>query len=176
MAGRYLGLRSLGITVALALGLAACASGSGSSVAADESMGMASVHADESVQMDEVHFGEPADPADADRVIEITGHDDFSWDPTSVEIAVGETVTLRVTNAGAITHDFLLGDEHMQEGHEQDMRSGMGHMGDQPNAFVLDPGQTRETTWTFAAVGELLYGCHQPGHYAAGMVGTITVK
>jgi len=49
-------------------------------------------------------------------------------------------------------------------------------MGDEPNAFVLDPGQTKETTWTFTAAGELLYGCHQPGHYGAGMVGTITVQ
>ncbi|HSM38273.1 MAG TPA: plastocyanin/azurin family copper-binding protein, partial [Candidatus Limnocylindrales bacterium] len=102
--------------------------------------------------------------------------DDFTWDPPSIEIAVGETVTLRVTNEGAIPHDFLLGDEHMQDDHEEEMQSGMAHMGDEPNAFVLDPDQTKEMTWTFTAAGELLYGCHQPGHYGAGMVGTITVQ
>lgn len=176
MAGKQLTRIALAMLTTLALALAACTASGSSPTAADGSMDMESMHADESMHMDEVHFGEPADPADADRVIEITGNDDFSWDPASIEIAVGETVTFRVTNVGAIPHDFTLGDEHMQDEHEEEMQSGMAHMGDEPNAFVLEPGETKEMTWTFTEAGEVLYGCHQTGHYAAGMVGTITVQ
>lgn len=45
----------------------------------------------------------------------------------------------------------------------------------EPNAVVLDPGETKEVTWKFTVAGTFLIGCHQPGHYDAGMVGSITV-
>jgi uncharacterized cupredoxin-like copper-binding protein len=31
------------------------------------------------------------------------------------------------------------------------------------------------TTWTFEDPGDLIFGCHVPGHYAYGMRGTVTV-
>ncbi|HSK97563.1 MAG TPA: plastocyanin/azurin family copper-binding protein [Euzebyales bacterium] len=38
-------------------------------------------------------------------------------------------------------------------------------------------GETVELTWTFDGETEgLLYGCHEPGHYEAGMVGDIVVE
>jgi uncharacterized cupredoxin-like copper-binding protein len=55
-----------------------------------------------------------------------------------------------------------------------DMSGDMMH--DESNAFVLEPGETKEMTWHFTQSGEVLFGCHQPGHYAAGMKGTITVS
>jgi uncharacterized cupredoxin-like copper-binding protein len=122
----------------------------------------------------EFPFGEPADAAAADRTIEIRGLDTLAWDPATVEIALGETVTFRVANEGLIPHDFTLGTAEMQREHEEEMASGpMAH--DEPNAFVVQPGETREMTWTFTSPGQVLYGCHQPGHYNGGMVGTIVV-
>ncbi len=44
-------------------------------------------------------------------------------------------------------------------------------MHDEPNAFVQSPRETRD----IAEGGESLFGCHQPGHYAAGMKGTVSV-
>ncbi len=122
-------------------------------------------------------FGEPADAADADRVIDIDAHDDFSFDPTAIEVKVGETVTFRVTNAGKLPHDFTLGDADTQDDHDAEMASmSMDHMGaDEDNAVTLDVGATKDLTWTFTESGEILMGCHIPGHYAAGMRGTITI-
>jgi uncharacterized cupredoxin-like copper-binding protein len=37
------------------------------------------------------------------------------------------------------------------------------------------PGETEEITWTFTDAGGTLYGCHEPGHYEGGMVGSIEV-
>ncbi len=42
-------------------------------------------------------------------------------------------------------------------------------------AVDVPPGQTVTLVYTFDQPGTLLYGCHVPGHYAAGMRGTITV-
>ncbi len=36
-------------------------------------------------------------------------------------------------------------------------------------------GDDKDITWTFTKAGTTLYGCHEPGHYVAGMKGTITV-
>lgn len=123
------------------------------------------------------HFGMPADAADADRVIEITGGDDLKFDPAAVTIKVGEIITFRVHNPGVLPHDFTLGDDHMQDEHEAEMAemgAGMEHM--DANAVLVPPGETVELTWEFTEAGTILMGCHQPGHYAAGMKGTIVIE
>ncbi len=137
-------------------------------------------HMDGDEQMDEAGheefaFGEPASADEADRVIEITAKD-IEYEPASIEIVAGETVTFRVTNSGAIPHDFTLGTDAMQDEHEAEMAEmGGDMMHDEANAFAIAPGETKETTWHFTEPGELLIGCHQPGHYAAGMRITVTV-
>ncbi len=123
------------------------------------------------------HFGAPADAADADRVIEITGGDDLKFDPAQVTIKVGEIITFRVYNPGVLPHDFTLGDEHVQDEHEAEMAEmggSMDHM--DANAVLVPPGETVELTWEFTEAGTILMGCHQPGHYAAGMKGTIVIE
>lgn len=124
-------------------------------------------------------FGEPAEAADADRVIEMTAHDDFTFDPAQISVTAGETITFRVTNVGNLPHDFTIGDEASQEKHEAEMaemdESGeMAH--NEPNVLSLPPGETHELTWHFTEPGTLLIGCHEIGHYAAGMIATITVE
>ena len=124
-------------------------------------------------------FGEPMETADATRVVEIAAKDDFSFEPASVTIAAGDSVTFRVENVGVIPHDFTLGDSHLQEEHEAEMAEMSPDdmaMHDEPNAFTLASGETKEMTWHFTEAGEILFGCHTPGHYAAGMKGTITIE
>jgi len=55
----------------------------------------------------------------------------------------------------------------MQGGHE---------MSRVRNAVTAGPGETAELTWRFDESGDLLFGCHEPGHYDGGMVGQITVS
>ncbi|GBC87254.1 Auracyanin-B [bacterium HR12] len=120
---------------------------------------------------------------DGIRTIEITALDTLRFEPASVTVQAGETVRFVVTNAGQTVHDFFVGTEEEQMEHEREMQD-MGDMGDMGHgdaqadtqALTLDPGETGELTMTFEEPGEVLYGCHQPGHYAGGMVGTITVE
>lgn len=123
-------------------------------------------------------FGSPMDGGEADQVIEIIAMDDFSFSPTNVAVQSGEIVTFKVTNAGAIPHDFTLGTEEMQEEHEAEMVEMGGNMDmhGEPNVFSLEPGETKEMTWRFEESGPIVFGCHQPGHYAAGMKGSVVIN
>lgn len=121
-------------------------------------------------------WGEPAEASQADRVVEVTMLDTLAFEPASIEVKVGETITFKLVNAGKIQHDFTLGDEETQDEHDADMASGMTGMGqEEPNAMTLDPGATGEMTWRFTAPASILFGCHIPGHYAGGMVGTMMI-
>ncbi|MEZ4503043.1 MAG: plastocyanin/azurin family copper-binding protein [Dehalococcoidia bacterium] len=124
-------------------------------------------------------FGHAADASEADRTIDIEALDTLRFEPDAVTVNVGETVTFKVHNGGQIAHEFGLGTEADQAAHEQEMQqmasSGMA-MHDEANGFALMPGETKELTWTFTEAGTVLYGCHEPGHYAGGMKGTITVE
>jgi len=81
-----------------------------------------------------------------------------------------------------VPHEFVIGDEAVQAEHEQEMADGEDDemaeeaMGEKPYAVDVPPHETVTLVYTFNEPGTLLYGCHVPGHYAAGMVGTITVE
>ena len=148
-------------------------------VATTEAMEMETDEMDTDDDHSEFTFGEAADAADADRVIEIETLDTLKFDPDSLEISVGETITFRVTNPGNLPHDFTLADSAGQDEHEEEMAEMIASGGmamDDPNAFAIEAGETKELTWHFTEAGTVLIGCHQTGHYAAGMIATITVS
>ena len=119
-----------------------------------------------------------AAPAKADRTIAIKATDGMRFVPGAITVRTGETVAFVVTNTGRLPHEFVIGPAAAQDAHEREMASGMRMAMNDEAAFSLDvpPGQARTLVYTFRAPGALLYGCHVPGHYAAGMRGTITVK
>ena len=86
----------------------------------------------------------------------------------------GLPVRFVVTNSGATDHEFFLGDEAAQMGHGQEM-SAMPGMNDGHAGIGLKAGETKILEYTFAKAGPYLAGCHISGHYAAGMMATITV-
>lgn len=102
--------------------------------------------------------------------------DTLKMEPAEVSVKAGEPVTFVVTNVGAIDHEFYLGDAAAQDAHEMEMMSSMGPMSvDDSLGFTLKPGETKELTFTFPKAGQMLAGCHVPGHYPAGMKMAITV-
>jgi uncharacterized cupredoxin-like copper-binding protein len=113
--------------------------------------------------------------ADA-RMVEVGMTDELTFEPDFITVAFGETVRFEVTNTGEIVHEFLIGDEAAQAEFEEQM-SGGGEMDHDATAGVsVDPGQTETFEYTFGDTDEVvLAGCHEPGHYDAGMVATITV-
>ena len=112
--------------------------------------------------------------AKAGRTVDITMKE-FAYDPPSVDVKAGETVKFVFHNAGQILHDAFIGDEAAQADHEKEMRENSGMKHDGMDAIKVVPGKTGELTHTFKAGDALIIGCHETGHYAAGMKMTVTV-
>ena len=123
--------------------------------------------------------GDPTNTSGRDdaRTIEVDMVD-IAFEPTKLDVAEDETVRLVFTNRGEVTHDAFIGGRAAQAEHEADMREGGGghdHGDDDSNAVTVEPGDTAEITYTFDEPGTVEIGCHQPGHYAAGMKITVEV-
>ena len=109
------------------------------------------------------------------RTVEIKALDTNRFEPSSLTVKAGEKIRFVVTNTGKAAHEFVVGDEDVQMAHE-DQSGEMDHMqAEALAALELAAGATKEATLTFDQPGKVLFGCHEPGHYTAGMVGTITV-
>lgn len=113
---------------------------------------------------------------DETRTIAVRMTDELRFDPADISVTVGETINFEVTNDGQGVHEFLIGDEAAQAAFEAEMASGGAHLESDAGVSV-DPGQTASFEYAFEETGtELLAGCHEPGHYDAGMVASITVS
>ncbi|GAC1601104.1 MAG: hypothetical protein NVS3B21_28550 [Acidimicrobiales bacterium] len=93
-----------------------------------------------------------------------------------ITVTKGQTVKFVFHNTGKLPHEAVMGDMAAQEAHEQEMAKsgGMGGMdhgsthGSAATSSVDVPaGKTASFTKTFDAAGELMIGCHYPGHYAS---------
>lgn len=106
--------------------------------------------------------------------IAVTMTDAMRFTPALITVKAAEKITFVVRNDGIIVHEFFVGTEPEQAQHAKEMAmGGMSH--GHKSAVSVDPGKTGTLTMTFADAGDLLIGCHEPGHYAAGMKATLTV-
>lgn len=102
----------------------------------------------------------------------IAGHLRFA--PSALTVKAGTAVRFVVVNGDPIEHEFVLGSEDLQRMHEQARMKGE-HMMSEAGMVSLSAGKTVELTYTFAAAGTVIFGCHVDDHYAQGMKGTVTV-
>jgi plastocyanin len=102
--------------------------------------------------------GTPAAP----RIVRIVAGPGEVFSPSEIDIAPGETVTFAVTAVGPGTHEFKVGPAAV-----------VAADGDAPEVADLGMMQTKSLTYTFDGPGPFAFACHQPGHYEAGMRGTI---
>jgi azurin len=130
-------------------------------------------------------------PASAGRVVEITGGDDMKYSVTSISAKPGETLRIRLVSKGtlpkiAMAHNVVV----LKAGAKQiDFVNAASQaratdfippdMKDQVlgATTLAGPGETVELVIKVpAAAGSYPYVCTFPGHFAAGMRGTIVVK
>ncbi|MDQ6910097.1 MAG: plastocyanin/azurin family copper-binding protein [Actinomycetota bacterium] len=152
-------MRRIGIVLGMSALLAACGGGSGGMDMGDGAQSGASTSA----------------PAGTIRVN--VAMRDIAFVPDKVEMKKGSTATFIFKNEGKVAHDAFIGQEKAQADHEKEMGGGGGApQGMQSgNAVTLEPGKTGELTYTFNDAGVTTIGCHQPGHYEAGMRMAVTV-
>ena len=100
---------------------------------------------------------------------------DIAFEPTVLRVSRGETVRFAFTNRGDIAHDAFVGDAGAQAEHAEEMREAGdeahgGHDDDaSEDGVTVDPGESKSVSYTFDEAGTVEVGCHQPGHYEAGM-------
>lgn len=109
----------------------------------------------------------------ADRTIDVEMRD-IAYSPTTLDVRTGETVRFNFKNTGQVEHDAFIGDQAAQEAHEKEMREGHDH-GKTANAVSVKPGKSASLTHTFDKAGQVIIGCHEPGHYVGGMRITVNV-
>ncbi len=119
------------------------------------------------------------EPADLTVNVVMT---EFAYELDLTEVPMGVPVRFAFDNRGAIPHEAIIGDVHIQDEHEAAMAAGDGHddaHGDDHHGMIpsitLEAGETGDLVVTFDEAGETLIGCHIAGHYDAGMVTTLTV-
>lgn len=111
------------------------------------------------------------------RTVEVA-MEDIKFDQTTLTVKTGETIDFRFVNDGKVPHDAFIGDVDAQMEHDAEMAE-MGDASGHPMeeaAIVVQPGDSGELSYTFSEPGTYQVGCHQPGHYAAGMKIDVTVE
>ena len=129
--------------------------------------------------------------AGAPRTVEITGADDMKYSVTSIPAKPGETLRIRLVSKGtlpkiAMAHNVVvlkLGSKQIDFVNAAAMARATdfipAEMKDQVLAAttLAGPGETVETTLKVPTTpGSYPFVCTFPGHFAAGMRGTIVVK
>lgn len=125
------------------------------------------------------------------RTIEMEGTDSFKFSVTEIAAKPGEEITVKLINnsslpAVAMSHNFVL----LKKGTDANALAAAA-INAADNAYIPKDmankiiahtelaagGEAKSVTFKAPKQpGEYVYICTFPGHYAAGMVGTLTVK
>jgi uncharacterized cupredoxin-like copper-binding protein len=116
--------------------------------------------------------GIAATPTDTEPLVVDVRMKHSRFVPATLSVPAGREVRFVLHNEDFLEHEFIVGDAEVQERH----RTGTEPAHDERPTEVDVPGEaTVTTTVTFAVPGSLTFACHVTGHYAYGMVGTLTV-
>lgn len=161
-------LRAIGLGLALA---SSSAIGHG-----DAHDSHASAKSFDPAKVEQTSFGRAGDPKRVDRIIKTTMSDAMRFSPSKLQAKRGETVKFAVSNQGKVIHEMVLGTAEDLKKHAELMRKFPGMEHENANIAHVKPGKTGEIVWQFTHAGEYAFACLVPGHFEAGMVGTVVVK
>ncbi len=137
-------------------------------------------HGHDHAQHGQMAVGMAGQSGDVAQTIDVSMHetDDGAmvFTPAEIQVSKSETVRFHVTNAGEVTHEFVLDTVEGNQKHKAAMAEMPDMQHDDPNAIRLEPGQSGDVIWTFTNPGTFEFACLIPGHYESGMHGPITVK
>jgi uncharacterized cupredoxin-like copper-binding protein len=120
-------------------------------------------------------WGIAGDAKAARRTLRFTMGDDMRFVPAQVQVREGETVRIVVKNAGRLMHEYVLGTPAELAEHAALMKKFPNMEHDEPYMIHVAPGKTGSIVWTFNRAGSFDFACLIPGHFDAGMKGTVVV-
>jgi len=101
----------------------------------------------------------------APRAVRVIAGPGYTFSPSAIAVARGETVAFDVTAMGGLVHEFMVGPAD----------AVAADAAGTPEVADIGMMQTKSVTYTFDGSGPYAYACHATGHYDAGMRGTITI-
>ena len=119
---------------------------------------------------------------------------EFAFKPNKITLTKGVPVELKLANKGSVTHEFMvyappkagMSMEDLEKWAEErsyfkDLEvtvegGGIEVVGEGIFEVEIEAGKTAEIKFTPTKAGTFEIGCHLPGHYEAGMKGTMVVK
>lgn len=120
-------------------------------------------------------FGQPGDPLKINRTVKVEMRDSMRFSPDKIHVKKGDTVLFVIHNGGALKHEFVLGTDKELKAHNEFMKQNPDMEHDDDSMVSLAPDDTAEIIWQFTRSGTVHFACLQPGHYAAGMKGSVSV-
>ena len=124
---------------------------------------------------DQHAWGREGDPKKVTKTITIGMADTMRFSPDKLEIKEGETVRFVIQNKGQVLHELVLGSEDELKKHAEVMKKFPSMEHEEPYMAHVKPGKQEGMVWQFNKAGTFTYGCLIPGHWEAGMKGTIVV-
>ena len=121
-------------------------------------------------------IGKPGKATNAKRTVKVEMLDTMRFNPQSITVKQGETIKFVVKNSGKVKHEMVLGTEKELKEHAEVMKKNPEMEHDDANQITVQPGKSGEIIWQFTKAGKVNFACLQPGHYDAGMAGTVTVN
>lgn len=109
--------------------------------------------------------------------VTVNAQDDFSFEPSTITVAAGETIEITLQNRGSVEHSFniLKADaelEHVLQEEDEE------HLHEELLFDIHETSAGESETETFTApdvAGDYTFACLVPGHADAGMTGTLQV-
>lgn len=124
---------------------------------------------------EQTEWGIAGDPQAVSRTVAIEMSDQMRFTPALIEVRRGETLRLRLHNAGKLMHEMVIGTKAVLDEHAAMMARYPNMEHDAAYMAHVPPGDTGEIVWNFNRAGQFDFACLIAGHYAAGMVGRIEV-
>ncbi|GAC1528978.1 MAG: cupredoxin family protein [Ramlibacter sp.] len=120
-------------------------------------------------------WGIAGQPRAVRRTIQVSMSDGMRFSPADIQVREGDTVRLVVVNRGKQPHELVIGTRKVLDAHAALMRRFPTMEHDEADAAHVAPGKRQTLVWTFNRPGDFAFACLIPGHYEAGMVGSIKV-
>jgi uncharacterized cupredoxin-like copper-binding protein len=142
-------------------------------VFAHENMGN---HNSTQMTQEQFDWGTSGDAKKVDRTITISMTDNMRFTPEKINVKLNETVNFVVMNNGKVLHEFVIGTQTALAQHAKMMEKFPGMEHDSPYMAHVNTGKGGQVIWNFNRLGQFEFACLLPGHFQAGMKGTIVVN
>jgi uncharacterized cupredoxin-like copper-binding protein len=127
------------------------------------------------ISTEEHAFGREGNPKKTTRTVRISMADTMRFAPSELTVKRGETVKFIVRNNGKVMHEMVIGTMKELKQHAELMNKHPGMEHDEPHMAHVAPGKTETLVWQFTKEGTFYFGCLEPGHFEAGMIGKLEV-